>query len=103
MPGNFVSNALPSASDSRRSIDVYQTTLPSFLAASISAGVMVLGSGAWAQIGEANSVVAARAPEPLRMSRREILLLRIVVSSLDRVFYQPSRARQRSGGRWTKI
>src|SRR5664279_6660467 len=36
-PGYLASNDLPICSDSLRSIEVYQTTLPSFLAASISA------------------------------------------------------------------
>ena len=43
MPGYFASNALATRSATGRSIEVYQTTLPSFLAASISAGVIALG------------------------------------------------------------
>ena len=46
MPGYFASNALPSRSATGRSTEVYQTTLPSFLAASISAGVIVVAAGA---------------------------------------------------------
>jgi hypothetical protein len=45
-PGYLASNALPICSESFRSIEVYQTTLPSFFAASISAGVTALAGGA---------------------------------------------------------
>ncbi len=43
MPGYFASKDLAIRSAADRSIDVYQTTLPSFFAASISAGVIALG------------------------------------------------------------
>jgi hypothetical protein len=46
IPGYLASNARAIFSASGRSTEVYQTTLPSFLAASISAGVTVDGSGA---------------------------------------------------------
>jgi hypothetical protein len=46
----------------------YQTALPSFLAASISAGVTGLGSGAAARAGRANAATAAA--EALSMSLR---------------------------------
>src|SRR5215831_8031298 len=45
-PGNFASNALPTFSASGKSTDVYQTTLPSFFAASISCGVIAVAGGA---------------------------------------------------------
>ena len=45
-------------------------TLPSLLAAAISAGVIAVGSGGAARSGVANTVIAA-APEALSMSRRE--------------------------------
>src|SRR5664280_1350358 len=41
-PGYLASKALATFSASGRSTEVYQTTLPSFLAASISAGVIAL-------------------------------------------------------------
>ena len=44
--------------------------MPSFFAASISAGVIAAGAGAWARIGSANMVAAASAVVPLRMLRR---------------------------------
>ena len=43
MPGYFASNVLAIRSAAARSIEVYQTTLPSFFAASISAGVTAVG------------------------------------------------------------
>jgi hypothetical protein len=49
---------------------VYQTTLPSRLAASISAGVMAVGSGAAARSGAAKTDSPA-ATEVLRMVRLE--------------------------------
>ena len=45
-PGNLASKDLAIFSASGRSTDVYQTTLPSFLAASINAGVIALAGGA---------------------------------------------------------
>jgi len=74
MPGYFASNALPTFSASGRSTDVYQTTLPSFLAASISAGVALSAAGACAQTRVANAAPPSAA-EPFRMSRRENLNL----------------------------
>ena len=45
-PGYFASKVLAMRSAPARSIEVYQTTLPSFFAASISAGVIALAGGA---------------------------------------------------------
>ena len=42
-PGYFASNERATRSASGRSTEVYQTALPSFFAASISAGVIALG------------------------------------------------------------
>ena len=70
-PGYLASKALPICSDSLRSIEVYQTTLPSFLAASISAGVTALGGGAADSTRVENDAPAASAPEPINRSRRE--------------------------------
>ena len=72
MPGYFASNALPTFSASGRSTEVYQTTLPSFLAASISAGVTLSAAGACALTRVANAA-APSAAEPFRMSRRDSL------------------------------
>src|SRR5262245_52818484 len=70
MPVSLASKVRAIRSDSGRSTEVYQTTLPSFLAASINAGVIVDGSGACARIGEAGTV-SASAPAPLSTSRRD--------------------------------
>src|ERR1700692_1854739 len=82
-PEYLASNALPICSESLRSIEVYQTTLPSFLAASISAGVTALaGGGPDSPRGE-NEAPAASAPEPISTSRRENFDFFIGVSSLN--------------------
>src|SRR6185437_5176730 len=81
-PGNFASNAFPIVSDSLRSIEVYQTTLPSLFAASISAGVMALAGGAADINLVENAVPAASALEPISTSRREIFEPFIDVSSI---------------------
>jgi hypothetical protein len=52
--------------------------LPSFFAAAISAGVIVSGGGGAARTGSANTDHAISAVEPLRTSRRENLLLRML-------------------------
>src|SRR6266404_3944440 len=72
MPGYFASNDRAIFSASGRSTEVYQTTLPSRLAASISAGVTAVGSGAAARSGAANTDSPAAA-EVLRMVRLEIV------------------------------
>ncbi len=54
MPGYFASNDFAIFSASGRSIEVYQTTLPSCCAASISAGVTALAGGAAARSGSAH-------------------------------------------------
>src|SRR3954453_17669395 len=82
MPPNFSLNEAAIFSETERSIEGYQTTLPSFFAASIRAGVMASGGGASARTGDANTVPSARALEPLRMSRRESLCCFIASSLL---------------------
>src|SRR3978361_1153997 len=77
MPGYSPSNALPSFSPTGRSIDEYRITLASLLAASISFGVIAVGSGVAALRGLAK-IVRPRAAEPLTISRR-LILFRIVV------------------------
>src|SRR6185437_368024 len=72
-PGYLASNALPICSDSFRSIEVYQVTLPSFFAASISAGVTALAGGAADSTRVENAAPAASAPDPITTSRRDIL------------------------------
>src|SRR3981081_2619122 len=75
MPPNFSLNDAEIFSATKRSIAVYQTTLPSFLAASISCGVMASAGGASARTDDANTVPSASAfapfSEPLRTSRLE--------------------------------
>src|SRR3979490_2856868 len=74
-PEYLASNARATRSAAGRSSEVYQTTLPSFLAASIKAGVIGLAGGAAAltegAMAEVGNAPAASAPEPLRTSRLE--------------------------------
>ena len=71
MPGYLASNALAMRSATGRSTDVYQTTLPSFLAASISSGVTLLGAGAAADAGrQASGSVSGAAVSPATKRRR---------------------------------
>jgi hypothetical protein len=72
MPGYFASNALPTFSASGRSTEVYQTTLPSFFAASISAGVTRFRRGRLRAHARGECGAAERAA-PFRMSRRDSL------------------------------
>src|SRR6478736_2139085 len=105
MPGNFASNDLAIFSATGRSIDVYQTTLPSRRAASTSCGVICEGSGGAARIGDANAV-AANAPVLSRSLRLEslrgiaFLPVRLAAALLWRgpKSYYPGNARQRSNG-----
>src|SRR3569833_3901250 len=73
MPGYFASNDLPIFSASGRSTEVYQTTLPSFFAASMRAGVTALAGGAAESTCVENMLPAASALVPIIRSRREIL------------------------------
>ena len=61
---------------------MYQTTLPSFLAASISAGVTAVAGGAADMTVVENAAPAASALEPISTSRREIFEPFIDVSSM---------------------
>src|SRR5471032_2421002 len=89
-PGYLASNALPICSESFRSIEVYQTTLPSFLAASSSAGVTALAGGAADSTRVENAAPAASALEPIKTSRRENLERFIGVSSFFLfLFFRP--------------
>src|SRR6185295_16193039 len=80
---NFALNAAPTFSETDRSIEVYQTTLPSFFAASINCGVMASAGGACATTREANKVPSASALEPFRMSRLLILFFIAISSCLS--------------------
>src|SRR5260370_42702289 len=75
MPPKFSLNAAEIFSDTDRSIEVYQTTLPSFFAASINCGVIASAGGASARAGAANTVPSATALEafsaPCKISRLE--------------------------------
>src|SRR5205807_785829 len=77
MPGYFASKARATFSDTGRSSDVYQTTLPSFFAASISAGVTGLAGGAAESTVVENALLAARTVVAFSTSRLENLELRI--------------------------
>src|SRR5579885_439314 len=96
-PGYFASKALPICSDSLRSTEVYQTTLPSFLAAAISSGVTLLAGGAAETTRVAKALPAASTLDPTSRSRRENWGPFIDRSSL--VVFYPASARQRSGGK----
>src|SRR5215510_3723477 len=85
-PGYLASNALPICSDNLRSTEVYQTTLPSFLAASMSSGVTALAGGAADITPVENAAPAASALEPTSTSRREIFKPFIGVSSIPDFF-----------------
>src|SRR5689334_9866204 len=93
MPGYFASNDFPIFSASGRSTEVYQTTLPSFFAASISCGVTGLAAGAADSTCVENALLAASAPVPTKRVRREIGKSVISVSSFSLVrFYILSSA-----------
>src|SRR5690242_1229262 len=72
-PGYFASKDFAIFSASGRSTEVYQTTLPSFLAASMSCGVTVLAGGAADMTVVEKAAPATSALEPINASRREIL------------------------------
>src|SRR5215469_16977063 len=74
MGAYFASKARATFSAAGRSSEVYQTTLPSFLAASIRAGVTELAGGAAART-EATKPPAASAAVPLRTWRLESLFI----------------------------
>src|SRR4051812_34867874 len=74
IPGYAASNDFAIFSATERSIEVYQTTLPSFFAASISAGVTASAGGA-AATRVANAALAASV-EVRRKLRRVILIVR---------------------------
>src|SRR4051812_25194136 len=69
MPGYFASNDLAIFSATARSIDVYQTTLPSRFAASTRAGVTASAAGA-AETTRVENAPAAASAEDLRKLRR---------------------------------
>src|ERR1700731_1786706 len=79
-PEYFASNALATRSAAGRSSDVYQTILPSFLAASIKAGVTALAGGG-APRTEVATAPATSAVEPSKTSRLENSGFFIVVVS----------------------
>ena len=70
-PGYLASNRLPISSATLRSIEVYQTTLPSFLAAAISSGVMLPAGGAAETTRVENALPMVSALDPISKSRRE--------------------------------
>ena len=81
-PGYLASKALPICSDNFRSIEVYQTTLPSFLAAAISSGVTLLAGGAADSTRVEKALPTASALDPISKPRRETFELFIDRSSL---------------------
>src|SRR6185312_2074247 len=82
-PGYFASNDFAIFSASGKSTEVYQTTLPSFLAASISDGVIALAGGAAdnTRVADSGASVApsAAALDALSRSRRDQIGFLIVV------------------------
>src|SRR5581483_6763805 len=81
-PGYFASKALPICSESLRSTEVYQTTFPSFFAASIRAGVTAVAGGAADMTLVENAAPATSALDPISTSRREIFERFIDVPSI---------------------
>src|ERR1700750_1798030 len=79
MPPNFSLKEPAIFSATARSIAVYQTTLPSFFAASINCGVIASAGGAAARTEDANTEPSARAVEPFSTARLEIFLFFIAV------------------------
>src|SRR6187401_3220458 len=106
MPEYLASNDLATFSASGKSTEVYQTTLPSFFAASMSCGVTTAAGGAAERTRVAGSVVAAaRAAEAFRSFRRDHVGVFIFKSSQVISFLpprldccQPTSACTRSGG-----
>src|SRR5215213_247316 len=98
MPPNFSLKEAAIFSDTERSMEVYQTTLPSFFAASINCGVMASGGGAAARAGVANTVPSASAVEPLsevfRMSRLDNFRFCIAFSSASLTAQRPATFRR---------
>src|SRR5450755_1661886 len=82
MPGYFASNLFAIFSATGKSTEVYQATLPSLRAASISAGVTGLASGGAAFSGEANAPNASAA-DPFNRFRRENFPFLIAAFSLS--------------------
>jgi hypothetical protein len=80
MAGYFASKPRATRSATGKSMAAYQTTLPSFRAASTRAGVMAAGSGAAARTGVANTPTP-NAAEPLSTARLENLMLRMALFS----------------------
>src|SRR6266545_959764 len=92
MPRYLASKPRATRSDTGRSMAAYQTTLPSFFAASISAGVTAVGSGACALTcacagcmnlpapGDATTLATVIAADLLSRSRRESFPLAMATS-----------------------
>src|SRR5438132_5462440 len=95
MPGYFASNALPRRSATGRSTAVYQTTLPSFFAASINSGVTLVGAGgATARAAPTGAVTARQSTSRAGVLSRRILPECIVTPLLG------SRAERPAAVRW---
>src|SRR5882724_2272843 len=96
-PGYFASNDFAIFSATARSIDVYQTTLPSFFAASISAGVMASAAGAAETTRAAKVTDAARAEEDPRKVRRDSVMTIVLGVTPPPFEARLRRAPQRDG------
>src|ERR1700738_3030976 len=94
MPPNFSLKAPAIFSATERSIAVYQTTLPSFFAASISCGVIASAGGAWARTGDANTVPSASAVEALRTALLESFFFFIACSARSLSAQRPTALRR---------
>src|SRR5215204_5633095 len=97
MPGYLASNALAMRSETGRSIDVYQTTLPSFCAAATRSGVTAVAGGA-ADTTRVPSALSASAPAPCSTVRRDsfrlivfLLAARFLWSKVSYGLYSLSR------------
>src|SRR6185437_16360755 len=81
-PGCLPSNSLATFSPSARSTEVYHTTLPSFLAASISSGVIFSAAGAdWAELIQPLAASAVAEPASTRRRVSFLVILRFLLST----------------------
>src|SRR5690349_4958810 len=84
-PGYLPSNSLATFSPSARSTEVYQTTLPSFLAASIRSGVIFSAAGAdWAELIQPLAASAVAEPASTRRRVSFLVIVRFLLSTFGR-------------------
>src|ERR1700746_2230893 len=81
-PGYLASKSLATFSPKVRSTEVYQTTLPSFLDASTSSGVIFSDGGAdWAELAQPLAASAVAEPASTRRRVSFLVILRFLLST----------------------